>query len=215
MLAVAGHRFTLSNLGRYTDVIRLKNGASLTVRFIEPKDADALLSYFRSLSRRSRYNRLMGAASELPPSELDKALHIGEGSRFAVIAEMKIDGVDTVVGESRYSYDAGTQNTEFGLSIGDDWQGQGIGRAMLSNLECRAAALGASRLFGETFRNNEQMIGLARKAGYVFAGTPSDWRQVRFEKPLYRATEIPCESWKQAAMAGWLPTQVFPAYSSH
>lgn len=215
MLAVADHRFTLSNLGRYTDVIRLKNGASLTVRFIERKDADALLSYFRSLSRRSRYNRLMGAASELPPSELDKALHIGEGSRFAVIAEMKIDGVDTVVGESRYSYDAGTQNTEFGLSIGDDWQGQGIGRAMLSNLECRAAALGASRLFGETFRNNEQMIGLARKAGYVFAGTPSDWRQVRFEKPLYRATEIPCESWKQAAMAGWLPTQTLPAYSSH
>lgn len=204
MLAEIDHRFVLGNLGRYTDIVRLKDGRSLTVRFIEPKDADALSSYFRSLSRQSRYNRLMSAVSELPPSELDKALHVGEGSRFAVVAEMKIGGVETIVGESRYSYDARTQDTEFGLSIGDAWQGQGIGSAMLSNLECRAAALGASRLFGETLRNNEQMIGLARRAGYVFAGTPSDWRQVRFEKPLHRATEIPCESWKQAAMAGWL-----------
>lgn len=211
MLAEPDHRFVPSNLGRYTDVVRLKDGRSLTVRFIEPKDSDGLLSYFRSLSRQSRYNRLMGAVSELPASELDKALHIGEGSRFAVVAEMKVDGIETIVGESRYSYDAQTQNTEFGLSIGDSWQGQGIGSAMLSNLECRAAALGASRLFGETFRNNEQMIGLARRAGYVFAGTPSDWRQVRFEKTLRRAAEIPCESWKQAAMAGWLRNEALLA----
>ncbi len=211
MLAQPDHRFVLSNLERYTDVVRLKGGKPLTVRFIEPKDADALLSYYRSLSRQSRYNRLMGAVGELPPSELDKALHIGEGSRFAVVAEMKVDGVDTIVGESRYSYDVETQNSEFGLSIGDDWQGQGIGSAMLSNLECRAAALGALKLFGETFRNNEQMVGLARKAGYSFAGAPSDWRQVRFEKPLYRVTDIPCESWKQAAIAGWMPNEALPA----
>lgn len=204
MLAQPDYRFIVNNLGRYTDIVRLKNGRPLTVRFVEQKDAETLLSYFRSLSRQSRYNRLMGAASELPPSELDKTLHIGEGSRFAVIAELKIDGVDTIVGEARYSYNAETQATEFGLSIGDDWQSQGIGSAMLSNLECRAAALGSLRLFGETFRNNEQMIGLARKAGYTFDAAPNDWRQVRFEKPLYRVVDIPCESWKLAAMAGWL-----------
>lgn len=204
MFAQPDYSTLLNNLGRYTDIVRLKNGRPLTIRFVEQNDADALLSYFRSLSRQSRYNRLMGAASELPPSELDKTLHVGEGSRFAVIAEIKVGNSDMIVGEARYSYDAETRNTEFGLSIGDEWQGQGIGSAMLSNLECRAAALGARRLFGETFRNNEQMIGLARKAGYMFGVTPSDWRQVRFEKPLYRAADIPCESWKQAAMAGWL-----------
>ena len=192
MLAAADHRFTLSNLGRYTDVLRLRGGATLTVRFVEPRDADALLTYFRSLSQRSRYSRLMGAASELPSSELDKALHVGEGNRFAVVAEMKVDGADTIVGEARYSYDAATQNSEFGLSIGDAWQGQGIGRAMLANLECRSAALGALRLFGETLRNNEQMIGLARKLGYAFSAAPSDWRVTRFEKPLHRAADIPC-----------------------
>ena len=204
MLAQPDYSALLTNIGRYTDMVRLKGGRLLTVRFVEQKDAGALMSYFRALSRQSRYNRLMGAASELPSSELDKTLHVGEGSRFAVIAEMKANGADAIVGEARYSYNAETRTTEFGLSIGDEWQGQGIGSAMLSNLECRAAALGSFRLFGETFRNNEQMIGLARKAGYSFGAAPSDWRQVRFEKPLYRATDIPCESWKQAAIAGWL-----------
>lgn len=205
MFSDADHRFSLSNLGRYTDVLRLRNGKPLTVRFLEPRDADALLTYFKSLSQRSRYSRLMGAASELPPSELDKALHVGEGNRFAVVAEMKVDDIDIVVGEARYSYDPETRNSEFGLSIGDEWQGQGVGLAMLANLECRSAALGALRLFGETFRNNEQMIALARKSGYVFTPAPADdWRQVRFEKPLHVAEEIPCESWKQAAMTGWL-----------
>lgn len=211
MLAADDHRFTLSNLGRYTDVLRLPSGRTLTVRFVEPRDADVLLTYFRSLSQRSRYSRLMGAASELPPSELDKALHVGEGNRFAVVAEMKVDGIETMVGEARYSYDAASRDSEFGLSIGDNWQGQGIGKAMLANLECRAAALGAARLFGETFRNNGQMIGLARKAGYAFAVAPSDWRLTRFEKPLHRAIDIPCESWRKAAMAGWPLTEAAPA----
>ena len=40
----------------------------MTVRFVEPRDAEALQDYFRSLSTRSRYNRFLGAISELPPA---------------------------------------------------------------------------------------------------------------------------------------------------
>lgn len=193
------------SLGKFSDVLRLRTGKSMVVRFVTMADAEGLQSYFRSLSGQSRYNRLMGAASELPPQELERALHIGEASRFAVVAEMKIDGRDIIVGEARYAFDADSRSAEFGLSIDDAWQGQGIGSALLANLECRSAALGAIRVFGETLRNNEPMIGLARKSGYSFAPTSTDWRQVRFEKSLPHAAEdIPCESWKRAAMTGAL-----------
>lgn len=201
MLAAIDHRFAPANLGRFTDVLRLRDGRPFTVRFVRLDDGQALSSYFKSLSQRSRYSRLMGAASELPASELEKTLHVGEGSRFAVVAELKVNGFDTIVGEARYSYDAATQTAEFGLSIDDAWQGYGIGAALLANLECRTAALGAVRLMGETLRNNEQMIGLALKAGYAFTPTATDWRQVRFEKPLHHAEQIPCESWKLVASA--------------
>lgn len=201
MVAFSASHAGLSALGRFTDVVRLRTGETLVIRFVTLGDGDVLQSYFRSLSQQSRYNRLMGAASELPPSELNKTLHVGENSGFAVIGEMKVDGVNTVVGEARYSYDAEARSSEFGLSIGDAWQGRGIGSAILINLECRSAALGAVRMVGETFRNNEQMIELARKSGYEFLPAPYDWRHVRLQKGLQGGrADIPCESWKDAAI---------------
>jgi GNAT superfamily N-acetyltransferase len=190
----------LDNLGQHTDVLRLRDGKSLTVRFVEPDDAEALQGFFRSLSVGSRYNRFLGALRELPPTELDHFIHVGEGDRFSVIAVMTIDGVETIVGEARYAFQPATASFEFGLSVDDRWQGHGIGAALLRNLQCRAAAFGAQRLFGDTLRSNDAMIGLARKSGYAFTHSPGDWKLVRFEKHIDVAPqEIPCASWRLAA----------------
>lgn len=190
----------LNNLRQHSDVLRLRNGKSLTVRFVEPRDAEALQGYFRALTVRSRYNRFLGAMSELPKTELDHFIHVGERDRFGVIATMTIDGIETIVGEARYGFEAETGSFEFGVSIDDRWQGHGIGSALLKNLECRAAAFGANRLFGDTLRSNDVMIGLARKSGFVFMPTPGDWKLVRFEKYIDVAPkDIPCASWRRKA----------------
>jgi GNAT superfamily N-acetyltransferase len=188
------------DLRQHSDVLRLRSGKSVTVRFAEPRDAGALQGFFRSLTVRSRYNRFLGAMSELPQTELDHFIHVGEADRFSVIAVMTIDGAETIVGEARYAFDAGTSRFEFGLSVDDRWQGHGIGSALLKNLECRAAAFGAERLFGDTLRSNDAMIGLARKSGFAFTNSPGDWKLVRFEKHIDVAPqEIPCASWRLAA----------------
>ena len=186
------------DLKQYSDVLRTRSGDQVNVRFVEPRDADALQNYFRALTTRSRYNRFLGATSELPPSVLDEFIHIGELDRFSVIATMLVDGHEVIVGEARYAFEDGS--IEFGLSIDDRWQGHGIGKALLKNLECRAASFGASRLFGDTLRSNEAMIGLARKSGYAFSASPGDWKLVRFEKHIdVEPRDIPCASWKLAA----------------
>jgi GNAT superfamily N-acetyltransferase len=190
----------LNDLRQHSDSLRLRTGKSLTVRFVEPRDGEALQGYFRALTVRSRYNRFLGAMSELPKSVLEHFTHAGEDDRFSVIATMTIDGFETIVGEARYAFDADTDRFEFGLSIDDRWQGQGIGAALLKNMECRAAAFGASRLFGDTLRSNDAMIGLARKSGFAFTNSPGDWKLVRFEKHIGAAPqEIPCASWRLAA----------------
>ena len=190
----------LDDLRQHQDILRLGSGEALAVRFVEPRDAEALQHYFRSLTVRSRYNRFLGAMSELPPTELDHFIHAGERDRFSVIAVMTIDVVETIVGEARYGFQADTASFEFGVSIDDRWQGHGIGTALLRNLECRAAAFGARRLFGDTLRSNDVMIGLARKLDFSFAPSPGDWKLVRFEKHIDLAPqEIPCASWRIAA----------------
>src|SRR3979411_2598896 len=103
----------LDDLRQHSDTLRLRTGQSLTVRFVEPDDAEALQAYFRSLTVRSRYNRFLGALRELPSTLLDHFVHAGEGDRFSVIAVTTIDGFETIVGEARYAFDADAESFEF------------------------------------------------------------------------------------------------------
>jgi RimJ/RimL family protein N-acetyltransferase len=190
----------LDDLKQYSDVLRARSGSAVTVRFVEPRDAEELQNYFRSLSTHARYNRFFGAMRELPHNVLDHFMHVGERDEFTVVATMTIDGLETIVGEARYAFHPATDTLEFGLSIDDRWQGQGIGSALMRNLECRAAAFGAHSLLGDTLRSNEAMIGLARKSGFVFSASPDDWKLVRVVKQIdTEAKDIPCASWRLAA----------------
>ena len=198
--ALAMTRLRFDDLKQYSDVLRSRRGDAVTVRFVEPRDAEQLQSYFRSLSVRSRYNRFLGAMGELPQPLLDRFTHVGERDGFTVIATMQLDGFETIVGEARYIFHADDGSFEFGLSIEDRWQGFGIGAALLKNLECRAAAFGAGRLFGDTLRSNQSMIALAGKSNFAFIHHPDDWKLVRFVKKLTVAPkQIPCASWRIAA----------------
>ena len=191
---------SLSEHPRHTDRLKLRDGKTLTLRFVGTGEGEALQHYFRQLSVRSRHSRFLGAMSELSASELNRFIHVGENNRFSVIAVMMLGGRETIVGEARYGFDAATASFEFGISIDDRWQGQGIGSALLGNLECRAAALGARRVFGDTLRSNEAMIALARKSGFAFTRHPDDWKLARFEKAVDpMRQDIPCASWKLAA----------------
>ncbi|MDF0493466.1 GNAT family N-acetyltransferase [Bradyrhizobium yuanmingense] len=192
----------LEDLKQHSDVLRTRHGERLNVRFVEPRDTDELQHYFRSLSTRSRYNRFFGAISELPKGLLHDFLEVGERDRFTIVTTMMVDGFETIVAEARYAFHAETATLEFGLSVDDRWQGHGIATALMKNLECRAAALGAEHIYGDTLRSNETMVSLARKAGFTFVNHPDDWKLVRFDKEINLAPQdIPCASWRLAALS--------------
>src|ERR1700704_2598345 len=113
----------LNDLKQYSDVLLTRTGRPLTVRFVEPQDAETLQNYFRSLSVGSRYNRFLGAMRELPQTELGHFIHAGEDDRFSVIALMTTDGFERIVGEARYGFEPDTASFEFGLSVDDRRQG--------------------------------------------------------------------------------------------
>ncbi len=178
-----------SPAGGAPHLLRLRNGAVATVRYMAPHDRPQLRDYFRALSSRSRYNRFTGARGDLSDLEFAQLLRTGENGRFAVVGRMPVDGVSTIISEARYAFDATAGSLEFGLSVHEGFRGQGIGLAMLFNLECRGRMLGADWMFGDTLRTNEEMQGLGRKAGFSFSATPGDWREVRLIKSVAAA---PC-----------------------
>src|ERR1700759_719316 len=107
--------FRFDNLSQYSDVLRSHKGEAVTVRFVEPRDGEELQNYFRSLSARSRYNRFLGAMSELPKRALDRFPHVSPPARFTVVATKMIDGFEAIVGEARYIFHPGSERAEFAV----------------------------------------------------------------------------------------------------
>lgn len=169
-----------------TTTIALRPGSTVTVRQVVDEDAGALQDYIRNLSVRSRYSRMLGATSELPPSELHKILHPVDDAHVALVVTMNIEGQDRIVGEARLVHDPETDQVELALSVDDRWQGQGLGKALFDDLQRRAASVGPVDLFGDTLRSNDAMLALAKTSGFALIATPDDWRLVRFHKPIGR-----------------------------
>ena len=129
-------------------------------------DGDALQTYVRGLSPRSRYNRFLGAVNELPASELARALAANGRDTLTLLLTSTAEDRETVVGEARVALSCAERAGEFSMSIADDWQRLGVGSALLEEIERKAAADGIELLFGDTLRTNEGMIALARGRGF-------------------------------------------------
>ena len=165
-------------------IVAARSGRLLTIRPVEERDAPALQAYIRGLSVASRYSRMLGAASEWPPSELQAILHPVDSDHVALLATLMIEGHERVVAEARLAHDPETERVELALSVDDRWQKQGLGAALFADLQRRAALVGPVDLFGDTLRTNESMLGLARTSGFALLPAAGDWRLVRFHKHI-------------------------------
>ena len=170
----------------------------LTLRPARSSDGDALQNYVRGLSPQSRYNRFLGAANELPASELARALAANGRDTRTLLLTSTAEGRETVVGEARMVLSCDERAGEFSLSIADDWRRLGVGSALLEEIERKAAADGIERLFGDTLRANEGMIALALGRGFRL-GAGFEARLVRIQKRLDAAPNLPCRKWTEIA----------------
>ncbi len=171
----------------------------LALRPGRSSDGDALQNYVRGLSPQSRYNRFLSGVSELPPSELARALAANGRDTLTLLLTSTAEDRETIVGEARVALSCAERAGEFGMSIADGWQNLGIGSALLQEIERRAAADGIELLFGDTLRTNEGVMGLARARGFRI-GPGFEPRLVRIQKQLEDADpDLPCRKWKEIA----------------
>ena len=121
--------------------LRLTPGVCVTLRPVGPPDAGVLQAYVRVLSPESRYNRFFGALSELSVMELDRVIHLDQKYKLALLAETRVDGATTVIGEARFALATNQLEGEFALSIADDWHGKGLGTLLVADITAERGAL--------------------------------------------------------------------------
>jgi GNAT superfamily N-acetyltransferase len=171
----------------------------LALRPARFSDADALQSYVRALSPQSRYSRFLGGASELPGSELSRALAANGRDTLTLLLTWTPADREAVVGEARMALSCPERAGEFAMSISDDWRRVSVGSALLEEIERKAAAEGIEWLFGDTLLTNEGMIALARGRGFRL-GAGIEPRLVRIQKRLEDAApDLPCRKWTEIA----------------
>ncbi len=174
------------------DFMSAADGRRVTIRPMLPQDIELQRQFFRSLSATARYSRFMSAFNELPDGVARRLDNFDYRSHLVLLAEVFEDRSETMIGEARYVIDVCDSTTcEFAIAIADKWQGFGIGRALLAQLEREAAACGIRRMIAHTLYDNKAMRGLAASSGYTLKANREDARLVKLEKQLSPWTAPP------------------------
>ncbi len=126
---------------------------------------EAFLSYLTSLSDNSRRLRFHSANTSLEIAAAS-SLSYDPDRTFSILALENKQDRDEVVAEARFSLLPNGEDAEFGISVREDKQGQGIASALMSELEAEARARGVRSLIGYVLKGNDSMAYMMGKRGY-------------------------------------------------
>ena len=118
------------------------SSTSLHVRPLEAGDTDTVHHVFAGLSVTSAYHRFGTGLTLLPPRMAAQLAAVEPGRHRVFVAEL--DG--RPVGLARWIRPRGgrTDEVEVALEVGDEWQGRGVGRALLAEVARDARAAGVA-----------------------------------------------------------------------
>jgi len=151
----------LARLGEI--VVALRDGSSVTVRPIRPSDAPALRAGFERLSEESRYRRFLSPMPELSGPMLRYLTEVDHHDHEAIIA-LTTDG--TLVGVARSVRSrSDAEVAEAAVTVADDWQGRGLGTALLGLLADLAREEGITRFTALILATNRDMLDLLEGLG--------------------------------------------------
>lgn len=155
------------------DRITLDDGRSVVVRPVLALDAPAEQDFVRALSAESRRKRFHNPLPELSPTMLRQMTEVDHVGHVAVVAEAFDEGDEdatTIVADARYVRDG--DETHFAIAVADDWQGIGLGRALMQRLLRHASRHGVARLVADVLVGNTAMTQLAQSFGARLARSP-------------------------------------------
>jgi GNAT superfamily N-acetyltransferase len=144
----------------------LRDGSRVVVRPVTAADRALLLNGFARFGERSRQQRFFGVKVRLTEAELSFFTEVDHHDHEALGAIDARTGAG--VGIARFvRLEPGGPVAEAAVAVVDDWQGRGLGRALLVALVQRAREEGVERFRATLRRDNRPMLEAFRRVGAV------------------------------------------------
>lgn len=145
--------------------LQLKQG-QIFIRPICPEDELQIDAFIQGVDDEDRYKRFFSSKQRFDHDALAKLTQIDYDREMALVAFEAQKDNPKMLGVSRIIKETQTDHAEFSILLDSQCKGQGIGKALLSELIEYARQRGVHSLKGITMPSNQAMIGLAKHLGF-------------------------------------------------
>ncbi len=154
--------------------VTLKSGRTVLIRPIASDDGPRLRAAYDRLSPESKYRRFLAPKPHLSTSETRYLVQIDGRDHVALVAT-SVDEPDYILAVARYvRLDEDPEQAEFAIVVGDPYQQDGLGTALMERLRTAAAANGITSFKATMLAENLPAHHLVR----AFAGVPAAERHL-------------------------------------
>jgi len=146
----------------------LRDERSVTIRAVRPDDKGLVIDALNEVSPESIYSRLFAPKKEFSSEDLKQITEVDFVNVVALVAVMKQDGSEQVVGGGRYirlERSERGQSAEVAFLVGDAFQGLGIASRIFGHLVAIARDAGITRFEAEVLPWNKAMLRIFTRGG--------------------------------------------------
>ena len=148
----------------------LHNGQRVEIRALRPEDQEDMLAAVRRTSTQSLYRRFFTVRRHFSEAETSFFLNPDFLTHVALVVAAEQDGKPVIAGGGRYVVIKPGQ-AEVAFAVVDQFQGQGIGTALLRHVfhRLRAQKAGLQEFVAEVLPENAAMLKVFEKSGLEVA----------------------------------------------
>jgi acetyltransferase len=154
-------------------------GEKLRLRPIRPDDEGLLQAFTKRLTPEDVRMRFFGPLRELSHEMAARLTQIDYDREMAFLL---LDDTG-LLGVGRLAADPDFEQAEFALVVASDRQGRGYGTLLLMHVLHYARARGVERVIGHVLRENQKMLELTKRLGFVRESGRSGEADIRVVKP--------------------------------
>jgi GNAT superfamily N-acetyltransferase len=149
---------------KYKVVEQLRDGRRIEIRALGPDDEADLLAAVDRASVQSLYRRFFAVRRNFSEKEIDFFVNVDFVNHVALVAVAEEGGRAMIVGGGRYVV-VREGSAEVAFAVIDEYQGKGIGAALMRHLVVIARDAGLKELTAEVLPDNTPMLNVFKKSG--------------------------------------------------